>query len=113
MPDEFPDDENGDTLRRMRAQGDDLSVSRLIDFSLLFEDEASARKFCAQIASDDFKCACAPLDDEFGEAWDVTVSFDMVPTHGAVTEMEAFLAEMAAPLQGENDGWGCFSQAGP
>lgn len=111
MPDDFPDDENGDTLRRMRANGDDLTVSRLVDFSLLFEDEAHARKFCARVASDERRCACARLDDEFGGAWDVTVSRDMVPTHRAITEMEAFLAETAAPLGGESDGWGCFSQS--
>jgi hypothetical protein len=44
-PESFPEDENGDVLRRMQANGDDLSKARDIDFSVVFHDEAAAKRF--------------------------------------------------------------------
>jgi hypothetical protein len=41
----FPDDANGDVLRRMEAGGDDLTRPRNIDFAVVFADESSAEKF--------------------------------------------------------------------
>jgi hypothetical protein len=42
---EFPDDENGDVLRRMAANGDDLSLPRNIDFTVVFPIESTAQQF--------------------------------------------------------------------
>jgi hypothetical protein len=41
----YPNDANGDALRRMEAQGDDLSRPRNIDFSVVFSDKNSADEF--------------------------------------------------------------------
>lgn len=49
MPGSFPDDENGDVLRRMERDGDDLNISRDIDFSVVFPREAEAEEFVMQI----------------------------------------------------------------
>ena len=38
----FPDDENGDVLRLMLKNGDDLSAPREIDFSVIFPTEDAA-----------------------------------------------------------------------
>ena len=45
------DDENGDVLRRMIAKGDDLTVPRNIDFSVLFAEQNSAEKFAEHLRS--------------------------------------------------------------
>ncbi|HLJ25434.1 MAG TPA: ribonuclease E inhibitor RraB [Candidatus Angelobacter sp.] len=34
----YPNDSNGDALRRMEAQGDDLTIPRDIDFTVAFAD---------------------------------------------------------------------------
>ncbi|MBD9390026.1 ribonuclease E inhibitor RraB [Agrobacterium sp. AGB01] len=39
---DLPDDVNGDVLRRLVAEGDNLSVPRTIDFQIIFPDEKSA-----------------------------------------------------------------------
>ena len=39
---EFPDDENGDVLRRMAANGDDLTRPRNIDFTVVSERKCGA-----------------------------------------------------------------------
>lgn len=36
--DAFPNDANGDVLRRMEAQGDDLSRPRNVDFTVIFAE---------------------------------------------------------------------------
>jgi hypothetical protein len=41
----YPNDANGDVLRRMEAQGDDLTLLRDIDFTVVFAKERSARGF--------------------------------------------------------------------
>ena len=102
------DPENADVLRRMVQDGDDLSIARDIDFSVVFPTEDSATKF-----SDIFRVQglsakveeanCAP-----GLPWDVVVVRNMVPTNAAISAFELHLQEAATPFDGRNDGWGCF-----
>jgi hypothetical protein len=40
-----PDDENGDALRNIAAQGDDLTKPRDIDFTVVFAQAGSAEQF--------------------------------------------------------------------
>jgi len=40
--------------------------------------------------------------------WEATISKNMVPTHEAITELEAALDKIAQLFEGEADGWGCF-----
>jgi DNA-binding transcriptional LysR family regulator len=41
----YPNDANGDALRRMEAEGDDLSRPRNIDFTVVFSNKNSAEEF--------------------------------------------------------------------
>jgi hypothetical protein len=41
----YPDDDNGDVLRRLEKQGDDLTRPRNIDFSVVFPVESAAKQF--------------------------------------------------------------------
>ena len=115
MPIDFPADENGDVLRSMQRDGDDLSVARDIDFSQLFNDEDSAKAFCVIFAEKGYEVDYGPweidhdnvTDLNFGK-WNVQVIHHMVPDHAAITAFEAELQEVAEPLGGRNDGWGCF-----
>ncbi len=105
----FPDDENGDVLRRLAAQGDDLTRVRKMDFSVVFPDQQSAERFCEIVrgwglaASAEFP---GPVTDL---PWDVTVVKYMKPSHQEIGDFEILLEDTAGPLGGHNDGWGCFS----
>lgn len=102
----FPDDENGDVLRRMHQSGDDLTKPRDIDFSFVFSDKSKAAAFTVQVKDLDFR---ARLDwSEEQELWDVTATKEMVPTHGDITEVEAKLSSIAEKYGGQAGGWGCF-----
>jgi len=107
---DIPDDLNGDVLRRMRSGGDSLTLSREIDFSVIFPSKEGAIAFCEAVDRPDLKLSyrLSEVDDDC--PWDVTVKKDMIPDHAKIAAMEGWLATHAEPLGGENDGWGCFNQ---
>lgn len=104
---EFPDDENGDVLRRMRTGGDDLSRPRTVDFEHQFSKKSDALLFVAEICGEDTKASISRAGQS--DIWDVQVSIYMVPTHAAITEAETRLGNIARRLGGSPDGWGCFN----
>ena len=111
MTDSFPDDENGFVLRRMAANGANLSKERLIDFSVIFEDEAAARRFVEHFARLNYKSQLHPDKIRNGKYFDVTISKFMAATHAGITSFENDLQRIATPLGGRNDGWGCIRQS--
>ncbi|MCX9000020.1 ribonuclease E inhibitor RraB [Rhizobiaceae bacterium BDR2-2] len=78
--------ENSTILMQFVAKGKDLSYVRLIDFSHLFPDFASANRFAAE--AEGFKIAVGQSHSPKG-TWDVTASKVMLPSAGAITESEA------------------------
>lgn len=106
----FPDDANGDVLRRMLSSGDDLSRARIVDFTIVFPNQTSALSF-AQL----FKLKGYATDVERTASvatlpWDVVVKKSMVPEHHAITAFESELESAAGEFGGRNDGWGSFEQ---
>ena len=107
----FPPDDNGDVLSKLQRGGDDLSLPRDIDFSVVFPSEPNATAFAKLVAASDICVEVGCADVVPGLPWDVTVTRNMVPDHGEIGAFEAKLLRTASPLGGRNDGWGCFAQA--
>ncbi|TZF87157.1 ribonuclease E inhibitor RraB [Lysobacter lacus] len=108
----IPDDENGDVLRAMLEDGDDLTVARDIDFLLVFGDEAAAGAFAdaaSQLA--DLQLSTPEVDDE--GIWQVIASRHMAPKHADITRLETELTVLAESFGGYPDGWECSRAAGP
>jgi hypothetical protein len=101
-------DENAVVLARMSEQGDDLSQPRTVDFSFLFATQVSAAKFVSEAEAAGFT---ATYEGSYyaERPWDVTAAKLMVPTAVAVTDAELALSQLARPLGGQADGWGCIS----
>lgn len=109
-PQQFPDDDNGNTLWRMHEQGDDLSQPREIDFSVVFATEDDALRFAVRFLTQGFKVQVGQYEDQpDGMPWDVSVFLDMAPVHADIGEFEAVLEEQAVELGGKLDGWGCYA----
>jgi hypothetical protein len=51
MQHDIPGDVNGDVLRRLVADGDNLSVPGTLDFQIIFPDEKSATRFAEVVSS--------------------------------------------------------------
>jgi hypothetical protein len=106
----FPDDANGDVLRRMEAAGDDLSKPHNLEFTLVFPGEDVARQFASH-----FTTLGYPASVEFTQCaqdlpWDVIITKYMVPIHEEIGTFESLLGQVAARFGGRNDGWGCLSE---
>ncbi len=106
----FPNDENGDVLRRMQRSGDDLSKPRDIDFNVVLPDKAAAQQFGNHFDALGYRVSAERSGTVVALPWDVVVVKHMLPTHAGITQFEALLGSVAAPLGGRNDGWGCFEQ---
>lgn len=106
----YPDDANGDALRRMAAQGDDLTRPRNIDFTVVFVDESSAQQFAKHFRAFGHEVSVEKTgtDEEF--PWDAVVVKQMIPTHDGITNFENLLQTVASGWGGHNSGWGCFSE---
>ena len=105
-----PNDDNGDALRRLEAQGDDLRRPRDIDFNVVFPDEIRATEFAQQVQAEGYRTTVRFADVVKNHAWEAVVVKNMIPTHSGITDFEQELQNIAEALGGHNDGWGCFSQ---
>jgi len=110
MADDFPDDENGDVLRRMQENGDNFSKPRNIDFTVVFPDQSSAEQFGAEIRHLGYERSVELTNSKPELPWDVVVVKYMLPSHEGITQFELELEIMASRFGGSNDGWGCFCQ---
>jgi hypothetical protein len=107
---EFPDDENGDVLRRMAAHGADLHSPRIIDFEHRFPDAESARAFQDAVANTVLAAFVHAADADDAHGWQVRCRVRLIPTHDAITETELRLATVARTFGGVPDGWGSLSK---
>jgi hypothetical protein len=106
----YPNDENGDVLRRLEAQGDSLSRPRDIDFNVAFPSDFAAEEFAQYFRRAGYKATVRFAQVKESHPWDVVVVKNMIPSHSGITEFERELQEFADTLEGHNDGWGCFSE---
>jgi hypothetical protein len=54
---EIPNDENGDVLRRMLRDGDDLSQPPMMDFSYIFPERRQALAFAEMLMTESLRFA--------------------------------------------------------
>lgn len=107
---QFPDDENGDVLWRMASNGDNLSKSREVDFSVIFPTEDAALKFAVQLLRNGKKVTFGPYESNAYFPWQVEVHPVLLPTHEIITKYESLLAIESEAYGGINDGWGSYAQ---
>lgn len=101
---EFPDDDNGNVLRRMKKEGADLSKPYDIDFEHLFESEKAASAMQKEVAGMGYKSEVDRNEEEKG--WDCRVVVHMKPTYEDITNTEEALGKVAEKHGGHSDGWG-------
>jgi hypothetical protein len=107
---DFSGDENGDVLRQMAEQGDDLSIPREIDFSVVFPSEEAALQFAVLLLRNGQKVSFSPYEEHDELPWQVQVYPFMLPTQENISGYEELLESEAAPFGGQSDGWGCEVQ---
>lgn len=76
----YPNDANGDVLRRMEARGDDLTKPRNIDFTVVFADASSAAQFAEHFRGLGHKVSVELTETNRDFPWDVVVVEHMAPS---------------------------------
>lgn len=110
---QFPDDENGDVLRRMAESGFDFSIPHDVEFFAVFRTEREAdvvaRQFVADRAGGERIVAIETQPAEKG-GMELMLVKSMLVTHENVSAFEARLAERVSQHDGYMDGWGVLQE---
>src|SRR5688572_11898716 len=103
----FPNDADGDALRRIAEDGSDMSRPMLINFHVAVPDEQSAQ------ALGEVACKLG-YRVELYESSECTLPFTcecstrMLATYQGVMAIQEELAALSKPFGGIPDGWGTF-----
>lgn len=102
----FPDDETGQVLAEMQAEGINLTEIHNVVFFQLFEQELQANAMVEHLAAQapDMQVTVEP--DELPNVWDVNCTVKMIPSYEAIVAQEAEFELLATKFKGYNDGWG-------
>ncbi|MES2823921.1 MAG: ribonuclease E inhibitor RraB [Pseudomonadota bacterium] len=106
----FPNDKDGNMLRGMHDKGDDLSIPRDIEFSVVFPDSNSVQEFGSYFYHLDFDVRAKKIGKVSSLPWSVIITLNIAPTYEGITAFQQKLEKVAAPLGGRNYGWSCFSE---
>jgi hypothetical protein len=113
---QFPDDENGDVLRRMAESGFDFGQVHEVDFYAVFQVPADAALVARQLIEADHpdnSLAAVTTDTRQDGSTDLKLVRKMLVGHDSITEFERHLGEICAAHGGELDGWGVMQDAMP
>ena len=108
----FPDDDNGDVLRRMQEHGFDFSKEHVVDFHAVLATEEAADKI-ARMYVEDHKAGnrLENIETKPHEVGGMRLDLAkrMIVTHESVTEFESLLESRVSQFEGYLDGWGVLN----
>jgi regulator of RNase E activity RraB len=106
---EYPQDADGDALRRIQADGSDMSRPMDIDFAVAVPDEAAGNSVAEGAKALGYKTDVVhDLGEDDGESWTCYCTRRMIPTHQGLLNAQEQLDELGRRFGGYADGWGSF-----
>ena len=110
---EFPQDANGDVLRRMQNSNFDFSKAHDVEFFAVFRTEAEAKIVANQYLAD-HKTGHKLVNIETRPAesggMELVLVKNMLLTHSNVTAFESSLQKRVSEYDGYLDGWGVLQE---
>jgi len=100
----FPEDADGDALRRIASAGIDMSRPLEIDFFVAVPGREAGEAVARLAAHAGYRAEL--VRDEEDDAWDCYCTKRMIPTYEAVVAAQRELDELSHPFGGRADGWG-------
>lgn len=98
--------ENELVLSGMAERGDDLSRSRVFEFTAVFAREQAALAFADKAKALGYSVDIEKSGTVPTQPWDVIASREMTASVDAITDAEITLGDTAGALGGKMDGWG-------
>jgi hypothetical protein len=102
----YPNDADGDALRRVVSDGNDMSLPMLVDFSVALPDQTAAESFASVVAASGYEASV--VFDKEDATWDCYCTKRMVLSYDGVIAAQSELDEQAGSFGGNCDGWGTF-----
>ncbi len=102
----IPNDADGDAMRRVIADGADLTRPMRIDFQIDCPDLASARAIGARVPRDEFEISVYQNSEHTRATCEC--SRDMLLEHSELVRIQARLSSIARPFGGSCAAWGTF-----
>jgi hypothetical protein len=103
---DYPNDSDGESLRKVAEAGADMSLPMTIDFSVDVPDERAARAIAELVSTHGFDPSIS--DNAGSGAWSVYCSKTMLATYEGVVAVQAQLNELSKPHAGRCEGWQTF-----
>lgn len=105
----LPQDADGDALRRIAADGSDLTKAMEIDFAVDVPSEQAGKDFAKAIAHLPYQTSL--YFDEEEKAWTCYCSKTLIPSYEAILQVQEELTAAGAPFDAVPDGWGTYGNA--
>lgn len=102
----YPNDADGDALKRVEDDGSDMSKPMVVDFHIAVPNKVAAEKIAAQVKSLGYSSEIWQ-DEELGE-WNCECSKAMLATYNEIVLCQKELDRVAKSHGGYTDGWGTF-----
>ncbi len=110
MTSQYPDDETGQILAEMAAEGIDLSQPMQIDFYAAFEFKDAAEAVLPKVKQLDLSgeqfSQVKIQKPELGGGVELVASLTILPTHQRISEIDDAFTECVEGNKGYSDGWG-------
>ena len=106
---DYPDDADGDALRRVVLDGSDMCEPMEIDFHVGLLHTVGAEGFAASARAAGYATKLHPD----GLAWTCTCTRAMLATYENVIAAQFELNALADPHDGFCEGWGTWGNVGP
>jgi hypothetical protein len=107
----FPNDADGDALRRVAADGSDMTEPMVIDYFVEVPDQTAAQRVAEAAAAAAFGFRTAVKRDAGTGSWTCYCSKRMPATYDRVVEAQGQLGAISRPFGGRVDGWGSCGNA--
>jgi regulator of RNase E activity RraB len=104
---DFPNDADGDALRRVVRDGSDMTKPMFIDFQVALPHEDAANDLATAARKLGYRVKVYD-SAECRLPWTCECSTRMLATYDGVVAVQGELAALSAPLGGFPDGWGTF-----
>jgi hypothetical protein len=104
---DFPNDSDGGALRRVLADGSDMSRPMFIDFQVAMPSAEAANTLADMARKLGYRTSVYD-SEECRLPWTCQCSTRMLATYDGVLAVQAELARLSSPLGGFPDGWGTF-----
>lgn len=106
----FPLDNVGNALWEMLNNGDDLTIEREFEFSVIFANQEQALKFGQLLLENNQKLSFCPYQENDDYPWEITAYPYMTATYENIAAYQELLTTSAQPFSGHYDGWYCMDR---